>query len=345
MSEREAHSEYLWSGRGEPDADIAALERALAPARLRAALDLSRLPERRATRPEPGPPALRLDAPRLPTRRAAVAIGSRRWAMAAMVALATTAALVGSRPPATAMRGAWAVELRDGSATIGDTSIDSRGALRQGQWLVTGEDGAAHVRARGIGTIDVQPRTRVRLAQAHGVQKRLELASGTIDAFITSPPRVFLVDTPAGRAIDMGCMYTLRAVDGQTELSVSLGYVILESGERSSTVPAGAACTMRQGMGPGLPLFADASEQFRNAAFMFDVGKDPRGGLETILATARPRDAMTLWHLLQRVDEEDRGAVFDALERLDPPPAGVTRAGAVSLNAEMLGRWWNSLRM
>jgi hypothetical protein len=39
MNERDLHSEYLWSGRGEPDPEIAALERALEPARLAAGLD------------------------------------------------------------------------------------------------------------------------------------------------------------------------------------------------------------------------------------------------------------------------------------------------------------------
>ena len=47
---------------------------------------------------------------------------------------------------------------------------------------------------------------------------------------------------------------------------------------------------------------------------MFDVGKDPRGGLDTVLSTARPRDAMTLWHILQRVEGsyDGRWARFDA---------------------------------
>ena len=57
MSERDMQSEYLWSGRGEPDPDVAALERALAPARLRVGLDVSHLPERQAGAAHSTPPA------------------------------------------------------------------------------------------------------------------------------------------------------------------------------------------------------------------------------------------------------------------------------------------------
>jgi hypothetical protein len=45
-----------------------------------------------------------------------------------------------------------------------------------------------------------------------------------------------------------------------------------------------------------------------------------RRALGAVLADARPKDAMTLWHLLARVPAEDRDPVFDHLARLAPPP-------------------------
>lgn len=49
------------------------------------------------------------------------------------------------------------------------------------------------------------------------------------------------------------------------------------------------------------------------------------GDLEIVLREARQRDALTLWHLLARVDERQRVLVYDRLSKLAPPPASVTK--------------------
>ena len=58
---------------------------------------------------------------------------------------------------------------------------------------------------------------------------------------------------------------------------------------------------------------------------------------------ASKNDALTLWHLLSRVSDEDRPRVCDRLAALAPPPAGVTREGILRLDRQMLDAWWNSL--
>jgi len=61
--------------------------------------------------------------------------------------------------------------------------------------------------------------------------------------------------------------------------------------------------------------------------------------LATILSAARPRDAMTLWYLLKRVDPKDRASVYDRMAALVTPPQDVTRDGVLNLDAQMLERW------
>ena len=65
--------------------------------------------------------------------------------------------------------------------------------------------------------------------------------------------------------------------------------------------------------------------------------------LSKILAEARQRDALTVWHLLARADESERGLVYDRLATLVPPPSGVTRDGILRLDQKMLDLWWNQL--
>jgi hypothetical protein len=66
-------------------------------------------------------------------------------------------------------------------------------------------------------------------------------------------------------------------------------------------------------------------------------------GLKLLLAEARERDAMTLWHLIPRVGDEQRALVIDALAARVPMPAGVTRDAVMRLDKAALDQWWDAL--
>ena len=107
-------------------------------------------------------------------------------------------------------------------------------------------------------------------------------------------------------------------------------------------VPAGAACATRPGIGPGTPYFEDASQTFRAALTKLDfenANATDNAVLKDILAEARVRDTLTLWHLLYRVGDNDRALVYDRLAALTPPPPGVTREGVLQLDEKMLRLW------
>jgi hypothetical protein len=114
-----------------------------------------------------------------------------------------------------------------------------------------------------------------------------------------------------------------------------------------SFIPAGAACATRPNVGPGTPYFEDATPDFRSALARFDFeDSTPQQRAEdvaVVLAKSRKRDALTLWHLLARVDEPQRALVYDHLAKLAPVPDGITRDGILRLDQPMLDRWWNEL--
>ena len=62
-----------------------------------------------------------------------------------------------------------------------------------------------------------------------------------------------------------------------------------------------------------------------------------------MLSQSRPRDTLTLWHLLARVNGEDRVRVYEKMAAYSPPPPGVTREGVLQLNQEMLEMWRHEL--
>jgi hypothetical protein len=130
-------------------------------------------------------------------------------------------------------------------------------------------------------------------------------------------------------------------------LRTKLGWVGFKLDGREAFIPAGAICATRPRVGPGTPYFDDASASFREALSKFDFSSSTQevrsAELSKILAEARQRDALTVWHLLSRVEESERGLVYDRLATLLPPPSGVTRDGILRLDQEMLDLWWNKL--
>jgi ferric-dicitrate binding protein FerR (iron transport regulator) len=194
-------------------------------------------------------------------------------------------------------------------------------AIEPGKWLQTDAE-AARLHLEGIGVVDVQPATRVRLS-ATKEQEKLELAQGSIHAKVIAPPRYFVVDTPTAAAVDLGCEYTLSVDEQGTMLHVSWGYVSLEGKSFATTVPAGASCRTRVGKGPGVPSWDDASVAFHRAIDRLESDAGDEAALATLLDEARPRDTLTLYALLPRVDASRRHSVFARLAELAPPPSTV----------------------
>jgi hypothetical protein len=246
-------------------------------------------------------------------------------------------------------RAFWQVARLDGTPRIGREAITDNGKLAVGEWLETDGASRAKIDVGTIGQVEIDPNTRVRLLETKPTEHRLELARGRMSAHIWAPPRLFFVDTPSAVAADLGCAYTLEVDEqGAGLLHVTSGWVALQLRDRESMVPAGAACATRPGVGPGTPYFEDSSQFFQEALAKFDFeptdtswSKIP--SLDLMLMEARPRDTLTLWHLLSRVDGKDRQRVYDRMAALAPPPSGVTREGVLQLNEQMLQLWKDDL--
>lgn len=237
-------------------------------------------------------------------------------------------------------RTSWEVARLQGAPSIDADRMGSTGRLGIGEWLETDADSRAQIKVADIGQVEVDPGTRIRLVETRLTEHRLELARGRMHATIYAPPRLFFVDTPSAVAADLGCAYTLEVDDaGRSTLHVTAGWVAFETKDRESMVPAGAACLTRPGIGPGTPFFADASKLFLDSLARFDFAGGGREALQAIVAEARPRDTLTLWHLLARTEGDERARVYGRLAALAPPPAGVTREGIMRLDPAMLYEW------
>jgi len=268
----------------------------------------------------------------------------RRWA--ALAAAAAVVLIVGRRILIGSSEG-WAVARVDGAPRIGRTALVGTGRLRVGQVIVTDDSSRAEVQVGLIGRVEVLPGSELRLVAARPDAHRLALARGTIYAEVTAPPRLFVVETPSATAVDLGCAYTLEVDStGASRLRVTAGYVELVWGDRRSIVPLGAMAVTRAGAGPGTPFVEDAPGALRDALTAFDFARGGGGApaARTVLRAARAEDAVTLWHLVSRVDPSLRAAVYDRLAALVPPPSGTSRDAALRLDAPTLERYWQHIR-
>jgi hypothetical protein len=214
--------------------------------------------------------------------------------------------------------------------------------------LETDGQSRASLQADDTGKIQVDPSTRLRLLSMGSGLKRIALDRGTIHTYIWAPPGQFVVDTPSAVTVDLGCAYTLQVDDsGAGMVRTSLGWVGFKLNGHESFIPAGAACATRPKVGPGTPYFEDSSSEFRAALTRFDFEDSTRQqrahDVAIALSEARNRDALTLWHLLARVDDQQRVLVYDRLSQLVPPPAAVTKEGILRLDQPMFDQWWNEL--
>ena len=96
------------------------------------------------------------------------------------------------------------------------------------------------------------------------------------------------------------------------------------------------------GHGPDTPHFLDAPEALTKAVAEFDLTGNPQA-LSRALAAARPRDGLTLWHLLQRTPERERAQVFDRFATLVKLPSNVTREGIRSGDPKSMDAAWDAL--
>jgi len=310
----------------ESDA-LTALERALAPLAHRARPLLTLGPRSRA-------PAA--DAARWPRH---VIAG---LSVAATVALVTYSAWFGFASE----QATWRVSTLGGVPRVNNHAVGASTRWRAGDRLETDERAVAQVDVGTIGSVEVGPNSLATLVRARGSEHRMSLEHGSIRAIIWAPPGLFFVDTPSAVAVDLGCAYTLDVqLDGSGLLRVEHGWVGFRDNGRESFIPQGAMCATRRGRGPGTPYYADASPLFIRALSAVDFGdrRSRAPALAAVLSLARPRDALSLWHLLSRSGDTERTLVFDRLAQLAPPPSGVTRDGVLTGNRAMLDAWWDTL--
>lgn len=308
------NEKYLWDRSGEPDLEVERLERLLGQFRESGKDNSVALRAHLLRAREKTPMRFRVAA-------------------AAVLALASVISLVVYRARVEEPATAWTM------------SVEGRKAkkVRTGQIIQTVARTHGRLESPDVGEVDIQPESTIRVLGRSSAHAHLALDRGTIHAFIWARPAEFVVDTPSARTIDLGCQYTLRVDgDGSGFLTVETGWVAFQWNRVESFIPAGAACATHRERGPDPPYFLDASAAFRQSLQSFDRRGD-RSSLESVLVNAQPRDALTLWHLLNRAATDQRPAIVNRFAQLVTLPGKFDRGALLRGDPLAVDAAWNAL--
>ena len=106
--------------------------------------------------------------------------------------------------------------------------------------------------------------------------------------------------------------------------------------------PQAPRAVHRRRTGPGIPYYQDATPQFMAALAEFESSGNA-GALARVVAEARAKDGLSLWHLLTRVTGQQRRDVFDRFTRLIALPPQVNTERVLAGDPHMLDLCWNAL--
>ncbi|MEQ1633241.1 MAG: hypothetical protein ABL997_12765 [Planctomycetota bacterium] len=133
---------------------------------------------------------------------------------------------------------------------------------------------------------------------------------------------------------------TLDPAAASGELRVHDGLGMVRSKVRTVLCPAGAS-TRLSSAGPTLPLFADASDDLREMVAVASayatkgIEVDAKLASGLLLACRTPRDTLVLWHLLQDQDPSARSEAERALVTLVGTPEPVGKVAATTWPPEV----------
>ena len=228
--------------------------------------------------------------------------------------------------------------------TIASMQGDAQSRLGVGDSLATKPSESALLRVARIGWMRVLGDSRITLDSTGSRRHRLFLESGTVHASVWAPPFSLFVSTPSGNVMDMGCEFVVTASADVTSLRVISGWVQLENMYGDVLVPEGASSTMTNHARPAVPVYDDASVQFRAAVRAVEAGEtgEAEKALGTILSQGRPRDALTIILLATRIPTSRERLLLHA-HALAPVADGETVSRAVRGSDRAVWAWIRQL--
>ncbi len=240
----------------------------------------------------------------------------------------------------------WKVASLTGSPMIGDNAMQAVDSIKEGQWIWTNDSSSAELLVSNIGTVTIEPNSKVIFVKGADGNNRILVEYGTINADMNSQPNTFYVEMPSAVASDKGGAYILTIDStGDGLVYVKSGKVEVQSQNKGAIVPAGSLVMTKKELGVGTPFNENSSPKFKNALFNFDFGDCSGSCVSTLLGAARMSDAVTLVNLIPNVENQYKDEVYTKLARFVAPPAEVHADSIYFFDEDKLNEWVDKIQV
>lgn len=234
----------------------------------------------------------------------------------------------------------WKLIDVQGNVTINGKPASQVDALSIGDWIETDELSSATINIPDIGTITLEPGTKIRLVQSDDDKKKIELQYGMLNSDTRASKSNLYINSDKTTAIDFGGVFSF-AVDknGEGLIFVQDGSVKVKSDNRDAIIPTGQFCYVMTNLGPGTPFSKDASKEFRKSLMQYDFYNGGAEAFASAFSSAGFTDAISLVNLIPTVPGNDRVAVFNKISNYVAPPGNIHRDSIKYYKVEELKEW------
>ena len=162
--------------------------------------------------------------------------------------------------------------------------------------------------------------------------------SGSLEKFRLAIPSAVIEDFYVGNN------YTVSLDDkGNSFIKVSSGWLQVSSQNGKVIFPEKYELKVSKERGMGVPYISGSNSSFVTQLDEYIFNGKKLNILGIVLSKSSVKDALTLWNLLQLVDERQRDLVYVKLEELVPPPDGTDKQGLLNLDSKMLFAWLDKI--
>ncbi len=179
------------------------------------------------------------------------------------------------------------------------------------------------------------------LLKAKDKGNKLKFLKGSIRVINNNLFPYLTIEIDHSLVYDRGGTFEITIDDNSyANIKVEYGYVEIEQNGRKFYVDDGYTCEIRPNTHPGVPYRVDASDELKSEIRKLDYEGGGDESVQKIISIATESDMLTLLGLIPRSSESYRSVLFNKISAYYPPPPGVTLAGIVKLDPDMLEKWW-----
>ncbi len=233
----------------------------------------------------------------------------------------------------------WKVSASEGSPLLNGKKLNSFSSLSEGDTLRTNLNSGASIKIKELGQIEIKPGTILqRLKNNFGL--KLDIGSIMINENQTSKLLTVIVPDAVIRDYYPGSLYSINLNDtGTSVIFVKKSWLKISSGKTETFVTPGCYAQIIFGRGTGIPYRQNSSKDFIADLSRFSFNSYSTDLLNKILSESTFDNAISLWNIIRRINNQERLKVVNTLEKFAPLPAGTTDVEMVDLNEQAMLKW------